>query len=383
MQPFEENLPNNQVIINLAAIESNIKMMRLKIGNAVRIMVMVKARAYGTDDILIAKFLHTCGIDIVGVAYVDEGVSIRQAGVTQAIFVLNAASYEAVKAVTWDLEVGVSNSQLIDALQREAEKQQKKTRVHLHIDTGMCRFGCRYDEILPLAQKIVSSPNLIFEGIMTHFAAADMPAEDHFSQTQAALFQRSIELLEQESMCPRWRHAANSSAAIRFTFPFCNMVRLGLAVYGLHTSSATVPLIPLQPAISLISRIVGINKCQKGNTISYGRSYQVPQKACIAVLPIGYYDGLHRHYSGKSYVIIRGKKAPMVGRICMDYMMVDITDIPQAQIGDQALIFGENKNGEYVSPEEFATAGGSIVHELLTCLGPRIQRLFIYDHDNA
>jgi alanine racemase/UDP-N-acetylmuramoyl-tripeptide--D-alanyl-D-alanine ligase len=158
------------------------------------------------------------------------------------------------------------------------------------------------------------------------------------------------------------------------------MVRLGLAVYGLYSSQTAKEALELRLAISLSSRIVGINHCQQGETISYGRNYSVQRKTQnIAVLPIGYFDGLHRNYSGKGVVIIRGQKVPMVGNICMDFMMVDVTDIPNATPGDSVLIFGEDEYGMYLSPEELALSGDSIIHELITCLGPRIQRIFVYE----
>jgi len=376
----EESPPNNQAIINLAVIQSNIAEIRSKLSRDTRIMVMVKALAYGTDDVRIAKFLKNCQIDILGVSYVDEGVQMRQAGIKQHIFVLNAAPCEARKAVNWDLEVGVSEPALIRALEQHASDMQKKVRVHLHVDTGMSRLGCRQEDVLPLAKEITASQNLIFEGVFTNFAAADDPTQDAFTQLQAKRLQDAIDTLEEAGYSPRWRHACNSSATLRFGFTSFNMVRLGLAAYGLHSSPSCKLAHPLRPAISLLSRIVGINELKKGDTISYGRDHVVHQESArIAVLPIGYFDGLHRNYSGKGYVAIHGKRANMVGRICMDYMMVDISEIPEAKIGDPALLFGEDDNGDYIAPEELAALGGSIVHELMTCLGPRIRRFFIYD----
>lgn len=158
------------------------------------------------------------------------------------------------------------------------------------------------------------------------------------------------------------------------------MVRIGLAVYGLYPSLATKNTLTLRLAISLISKIAGINLCHKGETISYGRAYQVVKDSQkIGVLPIGYFDGLHRNYSGKGHVIIRGLQAPMIGKICMDYMMVDISDIPHVEVGDPVLIFGEDEYKNYLSPEDLALQGDSIIYELITCLGPRIQRIFIYE----
>lgn len=380
---FHESLCTNLCLINLAAIEHNIKAIKKKLPESTRIMTMVKALAYGTDDFRMAKFLKTCGIDILGVSYADEGVSLKRLGVSQDIFVLNAAEYEIGKIVKWDLEVGVSHLNFIRRLAQEAASSNKKIKVHLHIDTGMSRFGCRPEEAITLAKEIKRLPSLYLEGIMTHFASADKPEDDSFTLHQAKLFEKVIHDLEKEGHNICWKHAANSSAALRFSFPAFNMVRIGLAVYGLYPSTAVQKACELKLAVSLISRVVGINHCKKGETISYGRTHKVEkQNEKIAVLPIGYFDGLHRNYSGRSHVVIRGQKAVMVGKICMDFMMVDVTDIADVSIGDPVLIFGEDEYGDYLSPENLAHQGDSIIHELITCLGPRIQRVFIYEESD-
>lgn len=376
---FNDSLCNNQCLINLAVVEANIATIRKKLPSGNRIMAMVKAIAYGTDEVRMARFLISCGIDILGVSYVDEAVVLKRAGVAQSIFVINAAIYEAAKIVKWELEVGVSEKGLIESLSMEAAKLQRKIKVHLHVDTGMSRFGCRPEEALELARLIQKSPFLEFEGIMTHFACADNPAEDPFTHQQVHCFEKVIEELQKHGIDPPWKHAANSSGTVRFHFPQFNMVRIGLAIYGLYSSEATKEAVELSLALSLLSRIVGINICKPGESISYGRKYKAEKERRIAVLPIGYFDGLHRNYSGKGVVIIRGHKAPMVGNICMDFMMVDVTDIPNAAIGDSVLIFGEDEHGHYLSPEDLAMKGDSIIHELITCLGPRIQRVFVHE----
>ncbi len=375
---FNDSICTNQCTINLEAISSNLLTLRKKVPPSTRMMVIVKALAYGTDDTRIAKFLKTCGITILGVSYVDEGISLKRAGVTQAIFVINTAKYEVTKAVKWELELGVSEKEIITALASEAARQNKNIKVHLHIDTGMGRFGCRPEEALSLAQLIQKSPHLHLEGIMTHFACAEDPEADHFTHQQIQRFDKTIATLKENGITAPWIHASNSSATIRFPLPQYNMVRIGVATYGLSSSKSTQKEIELKPALSLLSRIVGINILNKGETLSYGRSYTAIQNnQKIAILPIGYYDGLHLNYSGKAHVLIRGKKAPMLGRICMDFMMVDISSIPNASIGDAVLIFGEDEHGHYLPPEDLARSGGSIIHELITCLGPRIQRIFI------
>lgn len=379
-EAFNDSHSHNQCLINLAAINNNLSIIRNALNPKTRLMVIVKALAYGTDEVRMAKFLSTCGVDILGVSYVDEGIALKRAGVTQSIFSINAAYYEAAKLVKWGLEVGVSDRQVIEAISKAATQQSKKVKVHLHINTGMGRFGCRPEEALELAALVKESPSLILEGLMTHFASADDALDDSFTFSQVACFDGVIKELQENGIEAPWTHAANSSGAIRFNFSQYNMVRIGLAAYGLYASNDTSKALELQLAISLTSRIVGINTCKKGETISYGRTYQAKREwEKIAVLPMGYFDGLHRNYSGKGYVLIRGHRARMVGRICMDFMMVDVTDIPNVAIGDIALIFGEDQFGYYLSPEELAKSGNSIVHELITCLGPRIPRIFVYE----
>ncbi|MFA6916683.1 MAG: alanine racemase [Parachlamydiales bacterium] len=370
----------NLCIINLAAIEWNLQALKRHLPNDTRLMVMVKAHAYGSDSVRMARFLNHAGAHILGVSYVDEAVVLRRSGITMPIFVINVPPHEAAKIVKWNLEAGVSSLASIEAIGKEAERQKKNMPIHLHVDTGMSRFGCRSEDTLPLAQVIAQSPSLTFEGVMTHFACADDPVHDDFTLQQIALFDKCIEELQINGLDPKWKHAANSAGAIRFKLPQYNMVRIGLAAWGLHTSEAAASILELRLALSLISHIEGINLCKKGDTVSYGRRYRIEKDhQAIAVLPIGYFDGLHRHYSGKAHVMIRGHIAPMVGSICMDYMMVDVTAVPQVKVGDPVLIFGSDQYGQFLSPENLALSGNSIAHELITCLGPRIPRVFIHE----
>jgi UDP-N-acetylmuramoyl-tripeptide--D-alanyl-D-alanine ligase len=259
MEAFDDSISNNQCIINLSAVQSNIEAIRSRLSPGTRMMAVVKALAYGTDEVRMSNFLNSCGIDILAVSYVEEGAALKRAGVKQAIFSLNAAPYEARKAVKYELEVGVSDRGLIEALAREAAQQEKHVRVHLHVDTGMSRFGCRPEEALELACLIKDSPALILEGIFTHFASADDPQQDAFTLNQVALFESTIKQLKAQGIDPPWQHAANSSGAIRFQLPQFNMVRIGLAIYGLYPSEAVKQKLELRLALSLTSRIVGIN----------------------------------------------------------------------------------------------------------------------------
>lgn len=371
------SLLTSQCTINLAAIKHNIELLRRNLPPQTRMMPIVKAAAYGTQERMLARFLEECGIDILGVAHVDEGISLKRSGARQSIFCLHAAPYEAEKVVDWGLEVGVSSLDCIKTLIEAAELKNAVVKVHLHVDTGMARFGCRPEDALPLARAIHAHPNLHLEGIMTHFVAADDPSHDTFTIEQAGKLTQAIHAIEADGIPIPWRHAANSSATQRLDFPHFNMVRIGLAMYGLVRTAETRLSSQLRLALSLTTKLAGINLTHKDETVGYGRRWKSESDSRIGVIPLGYYDGLHRQYSNKAQVMIRGKKVPLVGSICMDYCMCDLSNVPEAEIGDTVLIFGEDDAGHYLAPSELANSGGTIVHELITCLGPRVHRIFI------
>lgn len=373
-----ESPVNHECLVDLGRIHHNIETLKSYVGMSTRMMVIIKAAAYGTDDVRMAQFLSDCGIDIIGLAFVDEAIDLKRQGICLECFVLNAAPYEFEKVVAYDLTIAVSSLEEIQGLSQEAKRQGKQIKAHLHVNTGMGRFGCQPKDSIKLAQCIDASDSLILDGLMTHFSSADDPIEDPFTLNQIETFEHVHHSLLSEGLSPRWIHAQASNGAIRFPMPFCNMVRIGIAIYGFMDSPASEGLLPLKPAITLKTRIVGINALERGDSISYGRIYRVQKdRETIAVLPLGYFDGLRRIYSEQGHVIIRGHIAPMVGQICMDFMMVDVTEIPDVQVGDQALVFGEDQEGHVINPEVLARRSGTITRELLTSLGPRIQRVFI------
>lgn len=373
-QQFDGLVCDNKLVINLAAIEENIRIIRQRLPSGTRIMAMIKALGYGTDSISLGHFLESCNIDIVGVAHVDEAITLRRAGLTQAIFAIHATTDEAEQIVHFDIEVAVSDLAQIANLVEIAQQHNKIIKVHLHVDTGMGRFGCRVNDALTLATVISASPALSLEGLMTHLASADLATDDDFTRAQLDKLAQVHEQLKQKQIHPRWIHAANSSGALRFPLAMCNMVRLGLGMFGLANGA------PLCPALSLTSRLVGINTMKRDESVGYGHTYTVARdEQRIGILPIGYFDGLHTQYSGKGYVLVRGQPAPLIGRICMDFTMVDLTDIPDAAVSDPVLIFGKDESGHFIDPNTLASQGGTHVYQLISCLGPRIRRLFIYD----
>lgn len=336
---------------------------------------MVKADAYGTDAATLSHFYTKhCDIDIIGVSHISEAIHLRSKGVEAAIFVIHVSPSEIDALSEYNLEVGISDH----ALYNHLCKTETPIKVHLNINTGMHRFGCSPEEALSLARTISSSPSLHLEGVMTHFAAANSIEHDPFSYEQQEVFAKLLDQLKAENLLPPWIHVANSSGALRFPMPFCTMVRIGLLPFGLYTSSQEKKHLLLNPALSLQTNICHIRVGMKGETISYGRNYRLEKDhTIIGILPIGYHDGLHRHYSNNAHVVVHGKKAPIVGTICMDYSMIDLTNIVEAKIGDRVEIFGKTTHAE-----EFASFGQTDVHELVACLGPRIKREFINSNLN-
>lgn len=342
-------MPSSSVLkIDLDAIESNIRRMK-QIG---RVMAMVKANAYGMEAIRLIPYLKEFGIEILGVSHVNEGIALREAGIEMPIFVVSAPPFEAAMVAKYRLQPSVSSIEEALALDRTAEET---IPVHLHVDTGMNRFGIAPEKALGLAKAIRELPHLHLEGVMTHFTSADLSEKDAYTLRQISLFKEVIDSLDP---LPRWIHAANGPG-MRFSLPFCNLIRAGVPIFD--------------AALTLESHLSFITHAKKGETVGYHCAYSVKRNMPIGVIPFGYYDGLHRHYKEKGYVLVHGKRAPMIGNICMDFMMVDLSAVPEAKIGDPVIIFNQTD----LRPETVAAWGNTDVRELLSSIGPRTERVFI------
>ncbi len=354
-----QTVDSGQLLIDLEAIRFNLQ----QISSAGRaIMPMIKANGYGTDAVSLSRFFQTCRVPFVGVSHVSEGVLLREEGITLPIFVLCAPPFDAQRVVQFQLQAAVCTFDEARALNQMAKHHPLP--VHLHVNTGMNRFGVSYQKAPKLAQYINSLPALKLEGVMTHFSTTDDPLSDPFVFKQIHRFKTVVDQLSPK---PRWIHAAKT-CMLDLDLPFCNLARVGLAIFGLGSDKKG-----LKEALSLQSHLVAITHGRRGERVGYDTGHLIAKKeARIGIIPLGYHDGIHRHYAGTGYVLIRGKKAPMIGHICMDFMMVDITDIPDANVGDRVVLFGP-----HLSPLLFAKWGKTSVRELLVCLGPRIQRQFI------
>ncbi|SCA64348.1 Alanine racemase [Chlamydiales bacterium SCGC AB-751-O23] len=364
--------------INLEKITSNLHLIQNHIGHNTRIMPVLKSEGYGTCNITLANHLYKLGIDIIGLAFLHEAITLRNAGIKQNIFLINITPDEVSSAINYGFEVGISRLDSLKNLKNSAKKQKKQAKVHIHINTGMCRFGCSSSEALELFKLSSNSPFVEIKGVFSHFASSSKADDDEFSRTQIKRFEAFIQKITQQGLPkPPYYHISNSSGILRFPNETFNMVRLGLSMYGIHTSSASQGILPLENALTLKAKLIHIRRCSAGDTVSYGRHFLVEKEMLIGVISLGYSDGLHLNYSQQSYVFINGQKAPYIGKICMDCFMIDLSRVPESKIGDEAIIFGEDRHGNTLSPENFARKGKSIPHELISCLGPRIFRKFI------
>jgi len=350
--------------IDSKAIKNNVNTLQNHLPPKTRIVAMVKANAYGTDMVKMAKLLQDSGVDAFGVAQVHEAIALREAGIQSEILLFYPTPNDANAIVKNQLTACVSDLPLVEALAKTGP-----TTIHLHIDTAMKRLGCPITQASSLVTTVANTPGLNLEGIFTHFAAAEDPLEDAFSLEQTNLLDKLIEKL---NITPKWRHAANSAGTARFNLPQYNMVRVGLALYGAAASKEVATALKLTPALSLTSKIIGIHHCQKGETVGYGRTFTADENRRIATIPLGYYDGIHRLYSNRGFVRICGEMAPIVGTISMDAMTIDVTHIQEAKPGETVTLFDSQ-----LSPEDFASTGQTIMHELMTCIGPRIPRAFV------
>lgn len=336
---------SSTLTIDLNVIERNIA----HFAKTHTVCAMVKANAYGMGALALIPHLERFSVTYLGVSHTSEGIALREAGIEMPILVISAPPFEAEQIAQYNLEPAVSSLEEIEVL----EKTQTPINVHLNINTGMNRFGVKPEAAHTLIDKIDAAPHLHLEGMMTHFLGADRPDLDATTEAQLKTFHETLKKK------PRWIHAANGPAAVRFAHPCCNLVRIGLPLFT--------------DALTLTSHLNFIGHAHPGETIGYNATTRVNKPTRYGVIPVGYYDGYHRHFN-TGYVLIDGAKAPILGHICMDFMMVDLTTIPTAKVGDPVTLFDAQ-----LSPETVASWGNTDVRELLVSIGPRTKREYTYE----
>ncbi|MCU0657655.1 MAG: alanine racemase [Polyangiaceae bacterium] len=366
----------SRLLVDLRAVGENVARFRARYPG-IRILAVVKALAYGSALAEVAEAIGQIPVDYLGVTTVDEGVQLRGSGTDLPILVTLVTADEAPKLPGHRLTVALSSFSLIDPLAAAARHAGTPLDVHLKIDTGMGRLGVLPHEALPLALAARATGWLRVTGAMTHFSAADDPALDDLTRLQIARFNGALTALEAAGFPGLLTHASASAGASRFPEASYGMLRLGLALHGVASSPATIEAMPLELAVSLVSKIAQIREVPRGWTVGYGATYRVEKDSLrMGVIPLGYHDGLPRSLSNRGWVLVEGQRAPMIGRISMDSVLVDLSDAPEAREGSEVLLFGRHHGAE-LRPEELAEAGGTIAYELLARIGPRVQRVYI------
>lgn len=363
--------------ISLDAIEENVKAFQKELHPNTRLMAVVKADGYGHGAVEVAKAAIQAGADRLAVALLDEAILLRKSGVKAPILILGYTPPDAVEeAISENITITVYSKNVIHRMIQVAEAKKKIAKIHLKVDTGMGRIGVRTkEEALELA-KSISSDFVKLEGIFTHFADADNPKDSSYTYQQYEKFTEILNYLKKSKIHIPIKHCCNTAATISFPQMHLDMVRVGIGIYGVYPQEHFKNQISLKPSMSFKTKPTLIKKVPSSQTISYGRTYFSNQEALIATIPIGYADGLCRQLSNRGQVTIRGKKVPIVGRICMDQSMIDVTGMENLSLDEVVTIFGDAHQGN-ISVEEVAQKLDTISYEVLCLIGRRVPRVYL------
>jgi alanine racemase len=371
------------VEIDSSALIHNIHQFRRLIGEKRRLLAMVKANAYGHGILEVSRISVDAGVDWLGVHSLEEGIFLRKQGLDCPILVVGYVPLDGLKdAVAHDLRLTVYNFETLDKLPAICRKLQKKAFLHVKVETGTYRQGIREEDVLSFVKKAKESPDMVLEGISSHFANIEDTTDHAYAQSQLQNFKKVLQELEKNKVDIPLKHMSCSASAILFPDTYFDMVRVGIGMYGLWPSKETFlscrlqkrkPLL-LNPVLSWKTRIAQVKKVPKGSFIGYGCTYRVSRETTLAVLPVGYYDGYDRRLTNSSYVLIKGKRAPLRGRIAMDFIVVDITDIPELDLEDEVVLLGKDGD-DSIAADDLASLLGTINYEIVTRINPLIPRI--------
>jgi len=361
--------------IDLGALAHNYRQLRQLAPPSVKFLAVVKADAYGHGAIPVSKKLEELRADFLGVATVAEGIELRNAGIKKPILVLSGIYQEEVEDVlAYQLTPMVFRLEIAEALSAEARARGTQVPIHIKVDTGMGRIGVLSEEAPAFVNRVRKLKNLELEGIASHFSMAD-EGNSSFTTEQLQRFSRAIEEMKKLDIDPPLCHIANSAALVNLPAAHFTLVRPGIMLYGSYPSPSLKDKVSLRQVMSWKSIVADLKKVPQGYPISYGRTFISRRPSFIAAVPVGYADGYNRLFSNRGEVLIKGMRAPVVGRVCMDWTMVDVTDIPGVGVGDAVVLMG-NQLGQEITPEELGKRIGTIPYEILCSVGKRVPRVY-------
>ncbi len=363
---------STRAIISLEAISHNIAQIRRKIGSRRDLMAVVKADGYGHGGVEVGRSALESGANCLGVALPEEGDQLRKAGIDVPVLVLGLIQpNEAYKVVDSRLEQTVCSLELVEALDQEAGKASVQVDVHVKVDTGMGRIGVKPEDATAFVSRIRRFKNLNVKGIFTHFASADR-ADKTLSKRQIELFNQVIRGIALAGIEIPKRHMANSAGVLDLPESYYDLVRPGIMIYGLYPSDEVSRTVELKPAMTLKTKIAFLKTVPPGTPISYGGTFVSDRETAVATLPVGYGDGFSRLLSGRGEVLIHGRRAPLIGRVCMDMCMIDVSNVEGVIPGSEVVLFGEG-----LSVDEIAAMVGTINYEIVCAVGKRVPRIYV------
>lgn len=366
--------------IDLAALRHNYRQVQKVLPPSCGTLAVVKADAYGHGFMDISLQLEALGVTAFGVAFLAEGIQLRKAGIDRPILVLGGIyPGQERKCVGFNLSTAVFSIEQARALDEAAQKLYRKASIHVKIDTGMGRLGIPHAASAEFFADLARLPNLEVEGIFSHFASADELDErgQAFTDLQAERFRAAVHEAVAAGFRPRYIHVANSAAAFALKLPFCTLVRPGIVLYGSVPSADFHQKMDLRPVMSLRSRIAMLKLVEPGGNVSYARRFTADRPTLVASVPVGYADGYVRSLTNKGEALIRGARARVIGTVCMDWVMLDVTDIPGVAVGDQVTLLGSDGSEGWVHTEELAEKAGTIPYEIFCGISKRVPRIYI------
>jgi alanine racemase len=364
-----------RALIHLGNLRHNVEAVRGLLAPGVRLCAMVKANAYGHGAAMVAGAAVAAGAHALGVAGVEEGVELREAGITAPVLVLrNLLPDEAEPAVAAGLAPFVADAEGIAALERAAARLGRRAAAHLKVDTGMGRVGCRSEDAAALARRVAASPAVALAGVCTHFAGADLP-ERGYTERQIGLFRGCLEEIRRLGIDPGIVHASNTGGVLGYPEAHFSMVRVGLALYGYYPYTDLPRPLDLRPVMELSTRVAFIKEVERGTAVSYGMTWRAERRTSIATLPVGYADGYSRLLSNRGEVWIGGGRRPVVGRVCMDQCMVDVGPDTDLRVGDPVTLFGPGEGRPDAA--EIARLMGTVPYEVTCLITKRVPRVAV------
>ncbi len=360
--------------IDLGALERNFRYLEQRLPETTRIMAVLKANAYGHGAVITARKLAELGVAMLGVGDSSEALELREAGIDAPVLVLGAIVPGEMEAlVRGDIATCIHSHDRARLLSNVARALGRRVRVHIKIDTGMGRLGVRPEVACGLAKQLADDPHIVLEGVCTHYGSAASPVPFHTSE-QISLFVRIVQEIRAFGVQPKFLHASNSAAVFSTLSEHFSMARVGLALFGLNPGNLPLGTPPIDPVLALRSQVAFLKDVPEGTPVGYNRMCLTRRATRLAVLPLGYNDGLPYALSNRAFVLIRGERAPVLGAISMDYTTVDVTDIAGVGVGDRATVIGADGK-QRITVEDLARTIGTIPYEITTRLGIRVARI--------